>query len=359
MRAGRSVMKLLKLSLFPFAFLYGLSVFFQKKLYDLGLFKRVSFKVPLICVGNMSTGGTGKSPHIEYLVRLLQDKHKVATLSRGYGRRSTGFILAKKKTTALEIGDEPAQFKQKFSDLPVAVGERRVNAVRRLMLEEPDTQVILLDDAYQHLNIQAGINMLLTTYDDLFVDDYLLPMGSLREFRRGYKRADIILITKSPHDMSPVNKRAWEERINAFPYQRVYFSHMDYGEIYEFDNPKAESSLSPEMSILLVCGIADPIQLKEWLEEKVASVEMMRFKDHHYFSGTDMSYIKSTFDKIEGDNKIILTTEKDAQRLAVRKDFIFEHELPIRVLPISVRFAEDDKEAFEDQIFEYLRSFVG
>lgn len=350
-------MKLLKFLLFPFALLFGLGVFFRKKLYDLGILRRIKFDVPVLCVGNISAGGTGKTPHIEYLIRLLQDNYKLATLSRGYGRRSAGFKIAS-DSNALEIGDEPAQFEAKFPNIVVAVGESRTLAIPAILSEFPDTNLILLDDAYQHLSVLPGITILLTDIENLFTVDYLLPMGRLREFRRGYKRADIIVITRSPHDISPVERHRILEKINPFPYQKVYFSHVDYEDIYPLGDPKDKRALSSDMDGLLVTGISNPFGLKAYVENQVNSLNMMRFSDHHYFTETDMSYIKSNFDKISGSNRIILTTEKDAQRFALHDQWIKEHDLPIFCVPISVSFDEHDKKNFDQQIFDYLRSSI-
>ena len=217
-------MKLTKFLLLPFAWIYGVLVFFRNRLYDLGIFKSTQFEIPTIGVGNITVGGTGKSPHIEYLIRLLQDRFTLATLSRGYGRTTRGYVLAGEDSDALEIGDEPAQFKSKFPNVAVAVAEHRVLGIPELLTDKPDTNVIFMDDVFQHRAIKPGLSILLTDYSRIFPEDYLFPVGRLREWRWAYKRADIIVVTKCPKELPPFERRAIVAKIKPKPYQEIFFS---------------------------------------------------------------------------------------------------------------------------------------
>ncbi len=336
------MLKSFRFVLFPLSVLYGFIIWLRNKLYDKNILKSASFNFPVICVGNLAVGGTGKTPMVEYLVRLLKDDYKVATMSRGYKRKTKGFAIASENTTALDIGDEPMQFYKKFPDITVSVAEERLVSIPQLLHDKPDTRVIILDDAFQHRQVKAGLNILLTEYRDLFTRDFILPAGNLRDIQASYKRADIIMVTKCKSHLTEEEKDKMIAEIKLLPHQKIFFTKIEYGSPYHLFN-KQERFLSPDTNILLVCGIANPKPIKEILNTYAATYDMMRFRDHHIFNIGDLKDIKDEFEKMETENKIILTTEKDGVRLAK-----FENELkdlPVYVFPIrhKILFGEEDQ----------------
>jgi tetraacyldisaccharide 4'-kinase len=303
-------------------------------------------------VGNLATGGTGKTPMTEYLISLLKVDFKTATLSRGYKRKTIGFAIADKDTTALEIGDEPMQFHQKFPDVTIAVGEERVVAIPQLLHQKPETEVIILDDAFQHRQIKAGLNIILTDYSNLYTRDFILPAGDLRDVRSSSKRADIIIVTKCKADISETEKKNIIAEINPTANQQVYFTTIVYGNAYHLFT-KEVIDIEHDYSILLVCGIANPKPLKEHLAKHADSYDMLRYADHHIFHSNDLQDIRQHFKKINSDNKVVLTTEKDAVRLEK-----FEQELkdfPIYVVPIEHQFLFNEAEMFKDSITGFIK----
>jgi tetraacyldisaccharide 4'-kinase len=347
-------LKSFRVLLLPFAILFWLAVAIRNWMYDKKIIKSVSFGLPLICVGNLSVGGTGKSPMVEYLVRHLKSRFKVATLSRGYKRKTKGYALANNETTAIEIGDEPMQFHLKFPDIPVAVGEERLDAIPQLLHDRPDTQAIILDDAFQHRIINAGLNILLTDCSNLFTRDFFLPTGDLRDQRRSCKRAQVIVITKCKSNLSEEERQKIIKEINPLPHQKVFFTSISYGTPYHiisrefrfFDN---------KTEVLLVTGIANPKPLKVFLEERVDTYYMMSYNDHHIFSMVDWKDICKRFDSIQTEKKIILTTEKDAMRLLK-----FSGEMsgmPFYVLPIEHKFLFNQEAEFNDIVIQFIQNF--
>ena len=340
--------------LFPLSILYGSIIWIRNKLYDKNVLRSVSFNFPIICVGNLAVGGTGKSPMVEYLIRLLKDDYKVATLSRGYKRKTAGFAVADKFTTALDIGDEPMQFHKKFPDVKVAVAEERLVAIPQLLHQLPETDVIILDDGFQHRQVKAGLNILLTEYKNVFTRDFLLPAGDLRDIKSSYKRADILVVTKCKSHLSEEEKIKMIREINPLDHQKIFFTKIEYGSPYHLFS-KEEKFLSPDIHILLVCGIANPKPIKEILNTYSSTYDMIRYQDHHIFSIDDLKDIKQQFGDIATENKIILTTEKDGVRL-----FKFENELkdlPVYVFPIKhkVLFGEDDQ--LSQLVKDFVRSY--
>ena len=283
-------------------------------MFDKNILNSASFNFPIICVGNLAAGGTGKTPMTEYLIRLLKNDFKTATLSRGYKRKTIGFAIADEKTTALEIGDEPMQFHQKFPVVTVAVGEERIVAIPQLLHQRPETEVIILDDAFQHRQVKAGLNIILTDSSNLYTRDFILPAGDLRDVRSSSKRADIIIVTKCKADLSEVKKKNIISEIDPLNNQAVYFTTIVYSKPYHLFTKKT-IDIEHDYGILLVCGIANPKPLKEHLTKHADSYEMLRYADHHIFHSNDLKDIKQHFDKIPGNKKVILTTEKDAVRL--------------------------------------------
>ncbi|MBL7767249.1 MAG: tetraacyldisaccharide 4'-kinase [Chitinophagaceae bacterium] len=350
------ILSILKYASLPFALLYGLVVFLRNKFYDLGIFNSIEFSLPVICVGNITVGGTGKSPHIEYLIELLSTRYKVATLSRGYGRHSRGFRIADPHTNAREIGDEPYQFKSKYPFVEVAVAEERMTAIPQLLQRKPQLDIILLDDAFQHRTVRAGFNILLTDYGRLFTKDYIMPFGLLRESRKAAKRAQTIIVSKCPPDMSEKEKLELTRSILPLPGQTIYFSSIVYQNIYPLtpDAPHPNSATE----ILLVCGIANPEPLVAHLKTKFKTVNLLRFKDHHYYTDEDIEEIKAAFDHIKTTNKTILTTEKDAARLMLHKDLIHKHQLPFFAQGIRTRFLFNEGEAFNEEITRFVQQYI-
>jgi len=299
-------MILLRKILFPFAFLYWLITFIRNWLYDIGFLKSHSFDIPIIAVGNLSVGGTGKTPQIEYLIRLLSKEYKVAVLSRGYKRSTEGFILADEKATATSIGDEPFQFYSKFPNIQVAVDANRKNGIEKLVQLQDKPDVILLDDAFQHRKVKAGFYILLTAYDDLFCDDYILPFGNLREPSSGKKRADMIIVTKCPKDLSELAQQKIAEKLNVK--QSVYFTTIEYDDyVFGNDIQLLVSDIQSE-SKLLVAGIAKPNLFFDFLKNETD--ETLVFPDHHHFSKQDCEQILA-----KANGRKISTTEKDFVRL--------------------------------------------
>ena len=324
------------------------------------MIRSASFEIPVISVGNLSVGGTGKTPHIEYILYLLKYVYQVGTLSRGYGRKSHGFVLADRNSTAKSIGDEPMIFKIKHPEAMVAVGEERVLAIPRMLQENPALDVILLDDAYQHRYLRPGLSILLTEYDNLFTRDEVLPAGWLRESKKHYHRADIIIITKCPSELSGIEKLKIKGEIHPYPYQHVFFSTIEYGDLYPLfrDANRQVIASTPDMlkgkDVLLVSGIASNEKLVKYLEQKANKVYQSAYKDHHVFDEYDLENIRDTYTNIGVGDKVIVTTEKDAVRLWPHSAWCLANNIPIFVQPIRVRFLDDDGEQFNADIIKYI-----
>ncbi|MCB9282487.1 MAG: tetraacyldisaccharide 4'-kinase [Lewinellaceae bacterium] len=348
---------LIKILLAPFSLLYGLGVSIRNAFYRWGVLKDVEFSVPVISVGNLSVGGTGKTPHIEYLVRLLKDYIHVATLSRGYLRKTKGFLPIKPNHNAEEAGDEPLMFKRKFPDVFVSVAESRTFGILEILKYFPNAQAILLDDAFQHLSVKPGLNILLTNYRHPFTRDYLLPSGRLREWRSSYHRADIMIVSKCPPEMSPEEKEQLAKELAPLPHQRLFFSYFEYGSPYSIYDGRQRLALDGNHHVLLLSAIAGTEYLTEYLEERTASLYSLEFEDHHYFSNYDISRLKEIFDNMEAENKIILTTEKDAVRLELHRDFLLETRMPIFVLPLRVAFHFGEGPLFDQTVRDFLLNF--
>ena len=343
--------------LLPLALLYGVGVGIRHLLYRLGVLRSVRFDLPVISVGNISVGGTGKSPHIEYLLRWLHQYLNVAVLSRGYGRSTTGYRPVTVIDTAEQVGDEPLQFKRKFPEVPISVGESRALGVPELVKRNPDTHCVLLDDAFQHLAVEPGLNVMLTEYARPFTRDWLLPAGRLREWRFGYRRADIVIVTKCPPELSPRQRQQMLAEIDPYPRQRVYFSRYTYGLPYELLRPDLHRPLDLDTDALLVSAIANTDYLLAHLATALRSVQTLEFEDHHYFEEEDLRNMLKRFDALPSRNKIILTTEKDATRLELHQDFFWKNNLPVYVLPIEVAFCDDDEMVFQGDVRRFLTEF--
>ncbi|MCD8165377.1 MAG: tetraacyldisaccharide 4'-kinase [Bacteroides sp.] len=348
-------------SLRPLSWLYGTGIWMRNSFFDWGILPSQSFPAPVICIGNITVGGTGKTPHTEYLVRLLSEKYKVAVLSRGYKRRSKGFHLADEQTPEKMIGDEPWQMKQKFPDIFVAVDADRRRGIKKLLSQtKPEAEVILLDDAYQHRYVQAGINILLTDYNRLICDDELLPAGRLREPINGKNRAHIVIVTKCPADIKPMDIRVISKRLELYPFQQLYFTSLQYGEIEplfpeECESPVLLTDIDKDTEILLLTGIASPAQMINDLQTYSQHIHPVSYPDHHRFTSKDLRHIRETFDKLP-EKKLIITTEKDAARLLQMQDIDPEIKKNIYKLPIEITFLQQQQENFDKHILGYIRS---
>jgi len=347
-------MQLFQIILFPLSLCYGLIMVCRNFFFNLGLIPSEKFPLPVINVGNLSCGGTGKTPHIEYLIRLLSPKYFVATLSRGYGRESNGFIIGSKRSRAKYIGDEPLQFAKKFEAIKVAVDEKRKRGIKFLLKKYPSLGVILLDDAFQHRFVKPGFNILLTDYHNLFTEDYLLPSGSLREPRSGARRADTILVTKTPKIFSPITRRRIIEEILPRPNQVVLFSYIKYGNptlVYRYSSFVYPPVVS---KILLFTGIADDYPLKEHLKRQCGELVVLKFSDHHWYTQKDIENILKAFKDLPTQKKVIITTEKDMMRLKTPDLSTILKAIPLFYIPIEIAFHGNDQEKFDNLILAYV-----
>ncbi|MCB0526082.1 MAG: tetraacyldisaccharide 4'-kinase [Lewinellaceae bacterium] len=347
----------IRILLLPIALLYGLGVGLRNLLYRIGVLRSVKFDIPVISVGNLTVGGTGKSPHIEYLLSWLSEYLDLAVLSRGYGRSTAGYREVTAFETAETVGDEPLQFKRKFPSIPISVSESRSLGIPQLVKSNPSTHCVLLDDAFQHLAITPGLNIMLTEYNRPFYRDWLLPSGRLREWRNGYRRADIIIVTKCPADLTEQQRQKIRYEIDPYPRQRIYFSRYNYGMPYDMLRPDQKREIDLNTDVLLVSAIANTDYLLNYVGSEAKSVQTIEYEDHHYFSEDELSNMKKHFERLPGKEKIIITTEKDATRLELHNEFFIQHNLPVFILPIEVQFCGDDEIAFQEDVKKVLLDF--
>lgn len=347
--------------LYPFSLLYGAGIYLRNKFFDWGWLPTHHFDLPIISIGNLTAGGTGKTPHTEYLINLLQSRYRTAVLSRGYKRRSKGFILAGKETPSQLIGDEPFQMKRRFPNIYVAVDKDRVHGIRKLLKQTRTSppRIILLDDAFQHRYVHAGLHILLTDYNRLIYQDTLLPAGRLREPVQSKNRAHIIIVTKCPSEMTPMEYRIITKRLNLYPYQKLYFSQFKYQELQPvFSGLTPESSLVPKLNkkthVLLLSGIASPASLINHIKPQAASLATLTFNDHHFYKKEDLDRLKNCFASLSSP-KIIVTTEKDAARLLSHPQLDNSLKAFMYVLPIEVEILQNRQELFNTQIIEYIQ----
>jgi tetraacyldisaccharide 4'-kinase len=347
--------------LYPFALIWGMVTGIRNFLYNSGVLKSVEFHLPVICVGNITVGGTGKTPHTEYIADLLRKDFKVATLSRGYKRTSRGFRIASPASQVKEIGDEPMQIFRKLPDVLITVDQNRVNGVNRILEEAPDTEVIILDDAFQHRRITPGLSILLTDFERLIVSDHLMPYGSLRESPGNMRRADIIIISKSPENISPIQRRIIVKEIAKAPYQNLYFTSMLYKDPLSVFELSSDDSCKPDLSdsensgIVLITGIANPRPLKEYLQKSFKEVIHLAFPDHYAFREKDIQTILLEFQNLKSSTKFIITTEKDAVRLREFTNIAEPIKSALFYIPIGIYFLNDDKDEFDNLIVDYVR----
>ena len=347
--------------LYPLSLLYGFATGIRNFLYNAEILKSSEFSIPVICIGNLTVGGTGKTPHTEYLAELLSKEFRVAILSRGYKRKSSGFLFAGHGTTSADIGDEPLQMYRKFPGITVAVDSNRVRGVKNILKERPETGVILLDDGYQHRSITPGYSILLSDYDRLMIRDHLLPYGNLRESLKNMNRADIILITKSPENISPIQRRILVREIDKRPYQNLYFTIYRYKDpVPLFGESENRTGIFSEeekenRGILLVTGIANPLPLKKYLEAKCSELVHLRYDDHHSFSLKELDDISESWKLLKSTSKYIITTEKDAVRLREFTNIAEPFRSSAFYIPLGIDFLNDDREEFDKLIIDYVR----
>lgn len=354
-------MFILRVLVLPFSFLYGVVTFIRNKMFDFGILKSISFETKTISVGNITVGGTGKSPHIEYLVRLLNDDYKLATLSRGYRRKTKGYLVANEKSAYLDIGDEPMQFHNKFKDITVVVDEDRRNGIQNIEKElQPD--VVLLDDCYQHRWVKPGLNILLLDYTTIGTKQFMLPSGELREWKSGIQRADVIVVTKSPTIHSPIEHRRIKELIKPLRSQNTYFSYIAYEEIQPFNDAAKQLSNTEEFSLsdykaIVFAGIAKITPLVEHLNESAKEVIVTQFNDHHNFNPADIVRLTKHFDEILSPQKVLITTEKDAMRLKDERLSPLLEGFPVFYLPIHIKIHNnpEGEQPFDELILDYVR----
>lgn len=345
-------MRLLSALLFPISVLYGTVTFVRNKMFDCGILPSEKFDVPVICVGNLSIGGTGKTPHTEYLAQLLSARYRVAVLSRGYKRKSKGFVLADERTTARELGDEPYQIKRKFPDIKVAVDADRRNGISRLMQlsDEEKPEVIILDDAFQHRYVKPTLSLLLTDCNRLYTSDYVLPAGRLREWKSGASRADIIIVTKCKADISDEERKNILRQISPSKNQRVFFTYINYGELLPVFGESCDALMnvtSGNPEVILLTGIANPLPLKNKVEEFSSNIDMLSFPDHHDFSEADIRSVENRLKAGKDNRKIVVTTEKDAVRLLANSYLSDDYKGLFYYLPIKIDFCGGEAEDFD------------
>ncbi len=348
----------IKESLLPLSWLYGAAVGIRNFCFDVGLLKSQAFDVPVIAVGNITVGGTGKTPHVEYLVKMLREKFHVAVLSRGYKRKTSGYLLATNNSTMNDIGDEPMQMKSKFPDISVAVDKKRVRGIQRLTDNDEQLDVVLLDDAFQHRYVKPGINILLVDYHRLIIYDKLLPAGRLRESMKGKNRADIVIVTKCPKSLKPMEFRLITKAMNLYPYQHLFFTTLHYADLRPIFAQASNIALNDLKGrhVLLLTGIASPRQMQEDLAPYASNITPLTFADHHDFSQRDVQRINDAFAQMTAEGKLIVTTEKDATRLQLAEGLSDEVRRHLYALPVDIQFMQEEQaQRFNDIITGYVQ----
>lgn len=350
-------MGFLRMLLLPVSLCYGLLMMVRNWLFTIGILRSETFDVALISVGNLTAGGTGKTPQVEYLIRLLKEKYQVATLSRGYGRDSSGYILASRRSNYKYIGDEPMQYVRKFQDIKVAVDSHRARGIHALLKKFPSLDVILLDDAFQHRRVKPGLSILLTDYLRLYPEDRMLPTGLLREFPCGANRADMIVVSKTPKVFSPITRRRILDELKPKKDQQVFFSYIKYDQpvpVSETDVPFQQRY----SYILLMTAIADDDPLREHLERMCSELVRIKFPDHHPFTEQDLLMVKKRFEDLPSQKKVIVTTEKDFMRLRIPELHVLLKTLPLYYIPIETTFHGQDQELFDRAVLDYVQNHV-
>ncbi len=345
--------------LFPFSLLYGIVVVVRNKCFDWGILKQASFPVPVISIGNITMGGTGKTPHSEFLIQWLKKNYRVALLSRGYKRQSTGFYEVSLESTAIQVGDEPLQIKHKFPDIIVAVDEKRKHGIEQLMTFHNKPELVILDDAFQHRHVKPTWNILLIDYNRPIFQDFILPVGNLREPANGKKRAHCVIVTKCPLNMSDYEMEKFKQGLNLRAEQHLYFTTFSYGDLTPVFNTYSGVIHESELrgaSILALSGIANPDPFYRYLES-LGITQLMKFEfpDHHHFTNKDFTALQQKFEHIEESKKYIVTTEKDATRMRTASGKELLKKFPIYYLPVDVVFLKGEAPEFKEVL---LRSVM-
>ncbi len=343
--------------LLPLSVWYAIGVAIRNFCFLIGILEERTHRVTTIGVGNLCAGGAGKTPHADYLLKLLKKDYRMANLSRGYKRATKGFLEVSHDTTVSEIGDEAFMLHKRNPDVRVAVCENRNIGIEKLLSLPEPPQIIVLDDIFQHRYVKPSVNILLTEYGNPFFNDFVLPFGNLREPRNGYRRANIIIVTKTPQNLNPIEKYAFLQKIKAKPHQQVFFTTIEYQNPVPLDKNRPSLQLTDLKNILFISGIANPQPVIEKLSA-TATVRHLSFADHHPFSRNDVETIADSFEKISEKNKIILTTEKDAVRIAGSPYYQYIEQLPIYYLPIEIKFLGNDEEKFCESLFKTVKENV-
>jgi tetraacyldisaccharide 4'-kinase len=347
-------MKYLRWLLFPFSLLYGLAVVVRNWCYNAGIINSREFNFPVIAVGNLDVGGAGKSPMTEYLIRLFKTNYKLATLSRGYGRATKGFVLGNAQSIASEIGDEPAQFKSKFPNVTVAVCEKRVDGIEAL---QADHNLIILDDAYQHRAVKPGFSILLLDYNRINEPRLLLPAGNLREPYSGRKRASVIIVSKCPPALSAPEQRVIQERVKPLPHQAVFFTAISYLPLQQLDGGVTNQVIDEDTTVFLLTGIANAGPLLAHLQKQTLHIIHHKYPDHHQFTLKNISKLADDFLACTSQKKMVITTEKDAQRLGEQELQELVKKLGILVQSIGIEFLNSQQTQFDKLVYEYVRKY--
>ena len=350
-------MGFLRALLFPLTLLYGIGVRFRNFLYDIGLFSSREFGIPIVSVGNLTSGGTGKTPHVEHFIDLLlQAGYRPAVLSRGYKRKRSGYQEASDPPDSKIIGDEPAQIKAHFPEILVAVSKDRGKGIRRIKERHENVDVILMDDAFQHRAVNAGMNVLLSSHDRLYIDDDLLPVGRLREPASGAKRADLILVSKCPKNMQPLDRRIIVYKLDPLDHQEVYFSYLEYEEPYPVFSDSKPITFPSEHYFIVLTGVEDPEPLHAYIRENECEMEAIARKDHHSFTERDLEQVKRSLHYSAAKNPVILTTEKDAARMKGSDLADAFAKLPVHTMPMKVKVHGDDEpERLAQKLAKHVR----
>jgi len=331
---------------------------FRNMMFNLNILRSKEFEVPVISVGNITVGGTGKTPHTEHLIKLLSKKFNIAVLSRGYKRKSMGFQLVETSSTSRHAGDEPLQIKMKFPNVMVAVDENRVRGIEKILeISEKHPDVIILDDAFQHRYVTPSINILLIDYSRMITEDDLLPLGRLREPASNRDRANIIIVTKCPREIKPIDERIITKDLHIWPYQDLFFSRIKYGEIVPLFPDKVleeKVCIDSETGVLLLTGIANAQSLKARLLQSTSSVVSAEFPDHHPFTQKDMEQVATQLVNMAATKKIIITTEKDTFRIREIENLPEIILANLYYIPIEIKFINQTDNDFDKKILKYV-----
>jgi tetraacyldisaccharide 4'-kinase len=340
----------IRVILFPFCWLYGVITWLRNKFFDWGVLPSEEFDVPVISVGNLSTGGTGKTPHVEYLIRLLQEDYHIAVVSRGYKRKTSGLVVATPDSTAADIGDEPLQIARKFPKVLVVVHGKRRKAIRFIREKHPEIDIVLMDDGFQHRYVQPGLNLLLTEYYKPFFQNFVLPCGNLREFKKGSRRANALIVTKTPKVFSPLDRRFFLKKLDRFKLPKIFFSYIQYGDWVPFHDDESLQEKTGFKTVFLFTGIANTSALEEHLKEQCEELHLLRHPDHHQFTESDILKLKKQFRETYSGSKAVVITEKDAMRLQQPELREALKSLPVYYIPIEVAFHDQDRAGFRDLV---------